>query len=107
MNLVEITTENRDKIPLQLVQEITKNDLQMQRKIEKAKRYSKELDRFVASRDSIIINSEHGTRTIKKEDGKYVCDCEFCKEHNTCSHIMAIINANISFKESDLEKRIK
>ncbi len=97
VNLVEINMDNRNELPIEIVQELTNDNPQMQRKIEKAKRYSLELNRFSILEDKIVINSEHGIRTIKKEKDKYVCDCEFYKENHTCSHIMAIINANISF----------
>lgn len=92
VNLVEITIENRDTLPLDLIQEITKDNPQIQRKIEKARKYSNELDRFSVLDDKVIISSEHGTRTVKKDNDKYVCDCEFYKDNHTCSHIMAIIN---------------
>ena len=97
VNLTEITFENRDKLPLQVVEMLTKSNSQLQRKIEKAKRYSAEIDRFEMLDDKIIIHSEHGTRTIKREDDKYVCDCEFYQTNHTCSHIIAIINLNLHF----------
>lgn len=97
VNLIEITFDNRDSLPLQLVELISKNDEQFQRKVEKAKKYSTELERFELLDDKIIIHSEHGTRTIKKDNDKYVCDCEFYQTNRTCSHIMAIINLNLSF----------
>ncbi len=95
VNLIEITFENRDILPIQLVELLSKNDSQFQRKIEKAKRYSTEKDRFELLDDRIIIHSEHGTRTIKKEKDKYICDCDFYQENHTCSHIIAIINSNL------------
>ena len=106
VNLIEITFDNRDILPLQLVESVSKNDAQLQRKIEKAKRYSGELERFELLDDRIIIHSEHGTRTVKKVDDKYVCDCEFYQENHTCSHIIAIINSNLSFNsEISLHKK--
>lgn len=97
VNLIEITFDNRDSIPLQLVELLSKNDEQFQRKIAKAKKYSTEPERFELLDDKFIIHSEHGTRTIKKDNDKYVCDCEFYQTNRTCSHIMAIININFSF----------
>lgn len=97
VNLIEITFDNRDSLPIQLVELLTKGEEQIQRKIEKAKKYSTELERVEVLDDKIIIHSEHGTRTIKKEADKYVCDCEFYQTNHTCSHIMAIINLNLSF----------
>jgi nucleoside-triphosphatase len=101
INLVEITFDNRDSLPLKLVELLTKDEEQFQRKIEKAKKYSTELDRFELLDDKIIIHSEHGTRTIKKENDKYVCDCEFYQKNHTCSHIMAIINSNFSLNNEN------
>ena len=107
VNLIEITFENRDSLPLQLVETLSKDDAALQRKIEKAKRYSGELERFEVLDDRIIIHSEHGTRTVKKEDDKYVCDCEFYQTNHTCSHIMAIINSNLSFDNEQSEQIIR
>ena len=45
--------------------------------------------------DKVIINSEHGTRTVRKEKNKIACDCDFYKKNKTCSHILAIINNNL------------
>ena len=95
VNLIEITFENRDMLPLQLVQNLTKDDAELQRKIEKAKRYSSELDRFTVLDNEIVVHSEHGIRTVRIENDKYICDCDFYKSNHTCSHIIAIINANI------------
>ena len=67
----------------------------MQRKINKAKKYSNEQERFVLYDDIIEIHSEHGIRTIKQIDGNYICDCDFYNENGTCSHIMSVIIAKI------------
>ncbi|MEE3344273.1 MAG: nucleoside-triphosphatase [Bacilli bacterium] len=103
VNLIEITFDNRDSLPLQLVELLSKNDEQFQRKIAKAKKYSTELDRFELLDDRIIIHSEHGIRTVKKENDKYICDCEFYQTNHTCSHIMAIININLSFDNENVK----
>ena len=105
VNLIEITFENRNSLPLQLVELLSKDEEQIQRKIAKAKKYSTELERFELLDDRIIIHSEHGNRTIKKEDDKYVCDCEFYQINHTCSHIMAIINSNLSF-QNEISKQL-
>ena len=104
VNLIEITFDNRDSLPLQLVELLSKNDEQFQRKIAKAKKYSTELERFELLDDRIIIHSEHGTRTIKKVDDKYICDCEFYQKNHTCSHIISIINLNLSFDNENVKK---
>ena len=104
VDLIEITFDNRDSLPIQLVEKLSKNDAQLQRKIEKAKKYSTELERFELLDDRIIIHSEHGTRTVKKENDKYICDCEFYQKNHTCSHIMAIINSNLSINSEMLNQ---
>ena len=104
VNLIEITFDNRDSLPLQLVELLSKNDIQLQRKIEKAKRYSSELERFELLDDRIIIHSEHEKRTVKKEKDKYTCDCELYQKYHTCSHIMAIINSNFSINSEMLNQ---
>lgn len=94
IELIEITLENRDKLPLQIVEKVTKNDNDIQRKIIKAKKYSNEKQRFTVHEDRILVHSEHGIRNIIKKDDCYMCDCEFYKANGTCSHIIAVINLN-------------
>ena len=100
IELIEITLDNRDEIPLQIVDKVTKDDKEMQRKIIKAKRYSLEKERFIINNNKIEVHSEHGIRTIKIIDGNYVCDCDFYKENGTCSHIIAAINLNLIDKKN-------
>lgn len=95
IKLIEINLDNRDGLPLQIVDMLTKNDEIMQRKISKALRYSSDINRFNIQDNFIDLHSEHGLRKIKYENGTYSCDCDFYKENGTCSHIMAIINLNI------------
>ncbi len=95
VNLIEITFENRDYLPLQLVKMVTKDNFEFQRKIEKAIRYSKESHRFNIMDNEVIINSEHGIRTVKRENNKFICDCDFYRENGTCSHILTVINTNL------------
>ena len=91
VKLIEIDENNRNDIPLQVVEDITKDDLKFQRKIEKAKKYIMEPERFRCDGNKTVINSEHGVRTVSYEDNKYSCDCEYYKENGTCSHIITAI----------------
>ena len=92
VNLIEITLDNRNTLPLEIVEMVSRDDSTFQRKIMKAKIYMNEIDRFVANGNLITIHSEHGVRTVEcKEDG-YVCDCSYFKENGTCSHIISVIN---------------
>ena len=101
VELVEITLENRNILPLQIVEMATKNEPDMQRKISKARRYSDEKERFTLIDGTIEVHSEHGVRVIRFENGNYTCDCDFYKENGTYSHIMAAINMNINLKECE------
>ena len=111
IELIEVTKENRNKLPLKIVATVTKNAEPMQRKINKAIRYSSERKRFVSFDDRIEIHSEHGIRTIKMVNGKYTCDCDFYKENGTCSHTISAINLNIQpltntkVETSEIKKR--
>jgi nucleoside-triphosphatase len=107
VELIEISIENRDSLPLQIVDMLTKNDEKMQRKISKAIRYSSEKERFILFDDRIEVHSEHGIRTIKLEDSNYACNCDFYKENGTCSHIMAVISLNLNQHENNKKQKIK
>jgi UDP-2,3-diacylglucosamine pyrophosphatase LpxH len=58
-------------------------------KIDKAKRYAQEPERFTftsleahfegANKHSIVLHGEH-----------WICDCNFFKAWHTCSHVMAL-----------------
>ena len=45
--------------------------------------------KFKFEKDRIILNSTHGIRTINTENNDFKCDCDFFKEHNICSHVIA------------------
>lgn len=92
VNLIEITTENRDTLPLEIVEKVSENDATFKRKIMKAKNYINESYRFVINDNIITIHSEHGIRTVECKEDRYVCDCEYFKENGTCSHIISVIN---------------
>ena len=91
IKLIEIDENNRNTIPLQIVEEVTKEDAIFQRKIRKAKRYILEPERFKTLDNKTIISSEHGIRTVEYKDNRYKCDCEYYKEKGTCSHIISTI----------------
>ena len=92
VELIEIDEMNRNDIPMEVVEKISKNDGLFQTKIQKAKKYILNKDRFVDDGNKIIINSDHGTRVVTKlNDGGYSCSCDYFKTKGTCSHIMACI----------------
>ena len=64
-------------------------DEALQKKRAKAGRYASEPERFTIGAIKIAMQSEHGTRSIRYVGGKWVCDCDFFKEREICSHTMA------------------
>ena len=95
LELINMTLDNRNEIPLQIVDMVTKNNEGLNKKILKAKKYSNEKERFKVFDNHVEIIGEHDLRTVKKENNNYTCDCEFYKENGTCSHIIATINLNL------------
>ena len=92
VELIEINEMNRNDIPMEVVEKISKDDSLFQTKIQKAKKYVLDQNRFVDEGNKIIINSDHGTRVVNKlKDGGYSCSCDYFKSKGTCSHIMACI----------------
>lgn len=79
--LIEINPENRE-YQLKFINALIG-------KIEKARNYIKEPERFKFEKGKVILNSTHGIRKINKENNKFICDCPFFKEHNICSHVIA------------------
>ena len=87
VELIEINEMNRNDVPMEVVEKISKDDSLFQTKIKKAKKY-----RFVDNGNKIVISSDHGTRVVTKlTDGDYSCSCDYFKTKGTCSHIMACI----------------
>lgn len=80
--LVEISAENREKTEQFLSQ--------LFKKIEKAKKYISEPERFMIQDSQAELRSEHGTRKLLFKNGKWQCDCDFSEQYNICSHIIAI-----------------
>ncbi len=80
--IVEISAETRE--------ETEKFVVQLLRKIEKAKQYISEPHRFTQKGSNIELESEHGTRTLSSIDDQWICDCDFFREYNICSHTIAV-----------------
>ena len=95
LELVNVSLENRNEIPLQMVERLAMNDETLKRKIEKAKRYCTERERFRVFDNYVEVRGDHGIRIVKKENNNYTCNCDFYMEHGTCSHIIATINLNL------------
>jgi hypothetical protein len=72
-------------------------------KIDKAKRYVREPERFSITSDQAQVHSDHGTRNLMKKDNQWICDCNFHQEHLVCSHIIALKELNKIEKIDQLE----
>ena len=79
--IVEISAENRS--------EKEKFITKLIGKIEKAKKYVSEPQRFSCRGSEVELKSEHGTRTLFNKDKKWNCDCDFFKQSGICSHAIA------------------
>lgn len=89
--LYEITEDNRDELPLNIIEEVNKDDELFLSKIELAKKYCKEPERYNYEENEVIMRSTHDVRRITRTNGTYHCSCDYCKQTGTCSHIMSLI----------------
>jgi len=81
--LVEITPENREE-KLEFVGALLK-------KIDRAKRYCTKPGRFTFENDThAVIESEHGTRRLIRQNNAWNCECDFFHAHGVCSHVIAV-----------------
>jgi hypothetical protein len=59
-------------------------------KIEKAKRYAQERERFQFSSFKVAVKGDNNTHYVSYEDGTWKCDCEFFTMRGRCVHTMAL-----------------
>ncbi|MBL6961902.1 MAG: hypothetical protein HQ525_08525 [Anaerolineae bacterium] len=59
-------------------------------KIQKAKRYAHERERFKIETLAVSVDGTNNTHQVKFEDNKLVCTCNFYSTREFCSHTMAI-----------------
>ncbi|HBG74176.1 MAG: hypothetical protein A2X25_03970 [Chloroflexi bacterium GWB2_49_20] len=59
-------------------------------KIEKAKRYAQERNRFLFEAFTVKINGENNSHSVKFTDNQWQCDCDFFQTRNVCTHTMAL-----------------
>jgi len=78
---VELTDESREPKE-ELVRLLIK-------KIEKAKKYITEPDRFTRKGSTLEMRSEHDARNLILQNGKWQCNCNFFKQNKICSHSIA------------------
>jgi len=59
-------------------------------KIEKAKRYAQERNRFTFSSFSVTVDGENNPHIVQYDNGTWQCDCDFFRSRGRCSHTMAL-----------------
>lgn len=59
-------------------------------KIEKAKRYAEERERFHFLSFEVSVQGDNNAHVVRYNQGKWECDCDFFRTHGRCSHTMAL-----------------
>jgi hypothetical protein len=59
-------------------------------KIEKAKRYAQQRERFQFEAFTVTFHGENNDHRVSFKDGVFNCDCEFFLLRGRCSHTMAL-----------------
>ena len=59
-------------------------------KIEKAKRYAQERNRFQFHSFSVSVEGDNNTHTVNYNKGEWSCDCDFFKTRGRCVHTIAL-----------------
>lgn len=59
-------------------------------KIQKAKEYAQERDRFTFTRLAVDFRGDNANHKVAYIDGRWSCDCEYFMLNNVCSHTMAL-----------------
>ena len=59
-------------------------------KIEKAKRYAEERERFHFTKFELTFHGDNNDHHVSFDNGTFVCDCEFFIVHTRCAHTMAL-----------------
>ncbi len=59
-------------------------------KIEKAKRYAEERERFRFNKFDLTFHGDNNNHHVILDGGTFQCDCEFFITHQRCGHTMAL-----------------
>lgn len=59
-------------------------------KVQKAKRYAQERERFHLEKLEIAVDGTNNQHHVSLKDGTLVCTCDFYQTREYCSHTMAI-----------------
>lgn len=80
--LIEISAEDREQKEYFISQ--------LLKKIEKAREYISDPERFTIQGSLAELKSEHGVRKLVYIGGKWKCDCNFYGQYDICSHVIAV-----------------
>ncbi len=59
-------------------------------KLEKAKRYAEERNRFRFNSFDLTFRGDNNDHRVSLDKGVFTCDCEFFLTHKRCGHTMAL-----------------
>ena len=59
-------------------------------KLEKARRYAEQKDRFKFQNFTVTMDGENNPHIVSYDNGRYECDCSFFQSRGRCSHTMAL-----------------
>ena len=59
-------------------------------KIEKAKRYAEEHERFHFHGFNVTVDGSNNPHQVKYDHGEWSCDCDFFHTRGRCCHTMAL-----------------
>ena len=59
-------------------------------KLEKAKRYAQERERFSFKSFTVTMEGANNPHTVSYDHGEWQCDCDFFQSRGRCSHTMAL-----------------
>ena len=59
-------------------------------KVEKARRYAGERQRFRFNKFDLTFHGDNNNHHVTFDSGAFHCDCEFFVTHQRCAHTMAL-----------------
>lgn len=59
-------------------------------KLEKAKQYAKERDRYTFNSFRVTMDGANGPHVVLYDNGQWNCDCSFFQSRGRCSHTMSL-----------------
>jgi len=59
-------------------------------KVEKARQYVTETERFTIVGDRAVVRGDHGSYTLERRQNAWQCDCDYCRRNGWCAHTLAV-----------------